>query len=389
MKLLRVVWAKEVLDNLRDRRTLFSSLLFGPLFGPILFVFMINIMLNEAASDVDELLELPVSGQEHAAELISWLGSNGVDVVPGPVDAREAVSRGDVSMVLVIPASIGEKIRAGQPAPVQLVVDNANSSDRADVRKAKALLDAYRQQLAATRLQARGISPLVLHPLVVDEVDVSTAAGRALIVLGMMTYFILFSMLMGGMYLAIDTTAGERERGSLEPLLTLAVPTGQLILGKVAATCTFMLVALAVTVTAFSISINFIDLETLGMQANFGPGIALSVFAVMLPFTLFGAGMMTLVASFTRSYKEAQTYLTVVLLIPTLPIIFAAIFSLDPTFELMAVPSLSQHLLITALMKAEALKTEWILASAGSTLLAGIVFTWLAGRFYRRESILG
>ncbi len=389
MTLLTTVWAKEVLDNLRDRRTLLSSLIFGPLFGPIIFVFMINTMLAEATSDVDELLELPVVGQEYAAELISWLGSNGVDVVTGPVDAREAVSRGDVSMVLVIPASTGEQIRAGQPAPLQLIVDNAKRSDRVDVRKAKRLLNAYRNQLASMRLQARGISPLILHPVVVDEIDVSTAVGRALVVLGMMTYFILFSMLMGGMYLAIDTTAGERERGSLEPLLTLPVPTGQLILGKVAATCTFMLVALAVTVTAFSISLNFIDLQTLGMKANFGPGIALSVFVIMLPFTLFGAGLMTLVASFTRSYKEAQTYLTVVLLVPTLPIVFAAIYALDPSFQLMAVPSLSQHLLITVIMKGEALTSEWVLVSASSTLLVGAFFTWLASLFYRRESILG
>ena len=389
MTLLTTVWAKEVLDNLRDRRTLLSSLIFGPLFGPILFVFMINIMLSEATSDVDELLELPVTGQEHAEELMIWLGGNGVEIVPGPEDAREAVSRGDVSMVLIIPESTGEQMRAGQPAPLQLVVNNARNRDRGDVRKARRLLNAYRNQVVAFRLQARGINPLVLHPLVIDEVDVSTAVGRALVVLGMMTYFILFSMLMGGLYLAIDTTAGERERGSLEPLLTLAVPTGLLILGKVAATCIFMLAALAVTVTAFSISINFIDLQALGMQANFGPGIAISVFAVMLPFTLFGAGLMTLVASFTRSYKEAQTYLTVVLLVPTLPIIFAAIFSLDPSLELMTVPSLSQHLLITTLMKGDALKIEWILVSASSTLMAGALFIWLAGLFYRRESILG
>jgi len=389
MRQLKIVWAKEVLDNLRDRRTLLSSLMFGPLFGPILFVFMMNFMLSEATSDMDELLELPVSGQENAPELMNWLGGNGVKVVPGPVDAREAVSRGDMSMVLVIPKSTGEQIRAGKPAPVQLVVNNAKSRDRGDVRKARNVLNAYRNQLAALRLQVRGISPLVLRPLVVDEVDVSTAVGRALVVLGMLTYFILFSMLMGGMYLAIDTTAGERERGSLEPLLTLAVPTGQLILGKVAATCSFMLVALAVTVTAFSISLGFLDLQALDMQANFGPGIALSVFAIMLPFTLFGAGMMTLVASFTRSYKEAQTYLTVVLLVPTLPIIFAAILSLDPTFELMAVPSLSQHLLITAIMKGEALRAEWVVVSAASTLAVGAFFVWLASLFYRRESILG
>ena len=195
MRLLTAVWAKEVIDNVRDRRTLLSSLIFGPLFGPILFVFMINVMLDEATADVDELLELPVSGQEHAGELMSCLGGNGVKVVPGPVDAREAVSRGDVSMVLVIPASTGEQIRAGQPAPLQLIVNNAKNRDRSDVRKAKRLLGAYRNQLVASRLQARGINPLVLHPLVIDEIDVSTAVGRALVVLGMMTYFILFSML--------------------------------------------------------------------------------------------------------------------------------------------------------------------------------------------------
>ena len=85
------------------------------------------------------------------------------------------------------------------------------------------------------RLVARGVSPLALRPLNVDEVDVSTPSGRSAILLGMMSYFFIFALLMGGMYLAIDTTAGERERGSLEPLLALPVTRGQLMLGKIIA----------------------------------------------------------------------------------------------------------------------------------------------------------
>lgn len=389
MKRLRVVWAKEVVDNFRDRRTLLSALVFGPLFGPLMFVFMISVMLDRATSEVDEPFILPAHGIESAPELKRWLTAAGADIIPGPADAKAAVARGDLHLVLVVPADYGDKLRAGQPAPLELVIDNANSQGSADVRQARGLLEAYRQQLATMRLQARGLSPLLAYPIAVHEVDVSTAAGRALLVLGMMTYFILFSMLLGGLYLAIDTTAGERERGSLEPLLTLPVPTGQLISGKILATCTFMLASLAITVSGFSIGLGFVDLQALGMQANFGWKIALGVFVIMLPFTLFGAGMMTVVASFTRSYKEAQTWLTVVLLIPTIPILLAALYDLEAESRLMLIPSLSQHLLITSLMKGDALRADWLAASAISTLVAGLLLAWIATRLYRREAILG
>ena len=389
MNRIRVVWAKEVIDNLRDRRTLMSSLIFGPLFGPLMFVVMISVMLDRATSEIDEALIIPMHGMDNAPELVRWLTANGADIVPGPDDSEASVRRGDHHLVVVVPENYGEKLRAGAPAPIELVVDNANSQGSSDVRRARRLLDGYRQQLASMRLQARGLSPMLAYPVVVHEVDVSTAAGRALLVLGMMTYFILFAMLLGGLYLAIDTTAGERERGSLEPLLTLPVPTGQLILGKIFATCSFMLVSLAISVSGFTIGLGYIDLQALGMQANFGWSVAIGVFVIMLPFTLFGAGMMTVVASFTRSYKEAQTWLTAVLLIPTIPILFAALYDLEAESRLMLIPSLSQHLLITSLMKGETLRADWLILSAVSTLLAGLVLTWLATRLYRREAILG
>ena len=125
------------------------------------------------------------------------------------------------------------------------------------------------------------------------------------------------------------------------------------------------------------------------MSANLALPVAMKVFGVMLPFILLGAALLTVVASFTRSYKEAQSYLGVVLLVPTLPIIVAAIYTVKPTLELMAIPSLSQHLLLTALLKGEAIDPAFILVSAGSTLALGALLTWLAAVFYRREGILG
>ena len=129
-----------------------------------------------------------------------------------------------------------------------------------------------------------------------------------------MTYFVLFAVLMGGLYLAIDSTAGERERGSLEALLSLPVARAALVGGKILATCAYMCLSLAISLAAFVVVFRFVPLERLGMSANLGAGTALEFFAICLPFVPLGAALMTLVASFTRSYREAQTYLTSVLL---------------------------------------------------------------------------
>lgn len=383
------VFRKEVVDNFHDRRTLFSSLLFGPLFGPLMFAVIINLMIERSVDTRDEPLELPVVGAELAPNLIHFLEQNNVEILPGPSDPEAAVRLGQHDAVLIIPDRFADQFRAGEPAPVQLVIDNSDSRAATNTGRAMRLVAGYSAQLGAMRLQARGISSSVTRPILIERVDVSTPTGRSVLVLGMMTYFVLFSMLIGGMYLAIDATAGERERGSLEPLLTVPVARRDLILGKIAATCFYMLLSLSLTVTLFAVVLQFVPLEALGMNARFSVGPALATIGVMLPFILVGAGLMTVVASFTHSYKEAQTWLSAILIVPTLPILIAAVQSLKPTFALMAVPSLSQHLLITEIIKNEPVDASWTALSMGSTTLFGLLLIWVATRLYQREAILG
>jgi len=195
--------------------------------------------------------------------------------------------------------------------------------------------------------------------------------------------------LMGGMYLAIDTTAGERERGSLEPLLALPVTRDQLMLGKILAACLFMALSLSLSLVSFFIALKFMPLEQLGMTPNFGPDVLVKAFLLLAPFILIGASVMTLVASFTKSYKEAQTWLSVVLLAPTLPILVVSLLTLRPRFEFMFVPSLSQHLLLIDMVKNEPLNTTHVAISVSSTLIIGALLTWLCARLYRREGLLG
>jgi sodium transport system permease protein len=288
-----------------------------------------------------------------------------------------------------VPAEYPARFGAALPAPLLLVADSADSGTRKSVERVRGLLAAYGSGIAQLRLQMRGVNPLIAVPVAVNDVDVATATGRAVALLGFVTYFVLFAVLMGGLYLAIDSTAGERERGSLEALLSLPVARSALVGGKIAATCAYMSISLGITLSAFVVVFHFVPLDRLGMSANLGPDTALAFFAICLPFVPLGAALMTLVASFTRSYREAQTYLTSVLLIPTLPIAFASIYSLKTRSSLMFIPSLSQHLLMNSVLRDEPLAAADVLVSAGSSLAIAAMLTALTAMHWRRESMLG
>jgi sodium transport system permease protein len=386
------VFLKEVLDNVRDRRTLISALIMGPIFGPVLFSFVINLSIERSLESAEQTLELPVIGAEYAPNVVDFLRSKNIDAIDGPENleaAMEAVKTGENDVVLVIPAAFGEQLADMTPALLQIVSDQANRDADRDARRVRNAIREYGRLLAGLRIVARGVNPQSLQAVTIDEVDVSTPSGRSAILLGMMSYFFIFAALMGGMYLAIDSTAGERERGSLEPLLSLPVTRSQLIYGKIAATCVFMTLSMLLSLLAFFFVLDFMPLEQLGMTPNFGLPVVFSALALFLPFILLGGALMTLVASFTKSYREAQTWLSVVLIAPTMPILIVSILMLRPRTEFMFVPSLSQHLLLVDMIKNEPINAQHVVISVLSTLVLGVLLTWVCARLYRREGLLG
>jgi sodium transport system permease protein len=392
MRTLLTVFAKEFLENLRDRRTLLSALLFGPLFGPILFGLMVSRMLEQSVVESDVPLKITISGSHYAPGLVQYLKGRGVQLSEKELTettARAAVRGGRSQVVLLVPPDYPKLFVEARPAPVLLFADSSDSQTRKVADRARGMLAAYGSTIAQLRLEMRGVSPLLSLPVAVNEVDIATPTGRAVVVLGFMTYFVLFALLMGGLYLAIDSTAGERERGSLEALLSLPVTRSALVGGKILATCAYMCISLALSLTAFVCVFRFVPLERIGMSANLGFGTALMFFGICLPFVPLGATLMTLVASFTRTYREAQTYLTTVLLVPTLPIAFASIYSLKTKSSLMIIPSLSQHLLMTSVLKDESISLHDVLVSAAASLTLAALMFILTARHWRRETMLG
>ncbi len=392
MSAILSVFRKECRENMRDRRAVIAALIMGPLLGPLLFAAALSLSIQRSVDEGIRPVTLAVVHSERAPNLLDYVRQFGItaeSVAYGEADARKAVSEQRYSMVLSIADDFGTRLTSGEPAPLSLYADASDSSHAREVSRVRTVLTQYGSILSRMRAVARGMDPLVLTPIVVQDVDVSTPAGRSVVALGTFSYLVLLAMLMGGMYLAIDATAGERERGSLEPLLTVPVRREHLIYGKILATCAFMTLSLVLTITAFSVVLRFADLERFGMSVNFGPLVALQVLLCCLPLVPLGAALMTIVASFTRSYREAQTYLGLILLIPTLPLVFASVLGLRPTVRLMAIPSLSQHFLITSLLRDEAIPAIYLLSSVGVTLAFGALLVFIAGRLYHREALLG
>ncbi len=392
---MRAIWrvfSKEFRENLRDRRTLISALIFGPLFGPLLVASALALSFRGAGAQSDRPLRLTVSHAERAPDLLAHLRQYGVRIRTVEEDrtaARREVAAHPGELVLLVPSDFGGRLQAGQPSPLLLFADESDTASARSAARLSGVINQYGATIARLRLVARGLDPLLTVPIALHAIDISTPAARSALALGTLSYLVLLTMLMGGMYLAIDATAGERERGSLEPLLTVPVRREYLIYGKILAACAYMTLSLALTVTAFAVVLRFVGLERFGMSADFGPRVAAGIVLACLPLVPAGAALMTLVAAFTRSYREAQTYVGLVLLVPTLPLVFAAVLGLQPSAALMAVPSLGQHFLILSLIRMQPLPATYVALSACSTLALGAALVFAAGRLYRREQLLG
>jgi sodium transport system permease protein len=387
MRRVGVVFAKEVLDNLRDRRTLLAALLY-PFLGPGMILLMV-FAIGELSREAELPLKLPVRGRANAPNLVAFLEQNDVEVEEAPADPERAVAKGEEHVVLLIPEGFGEAFESGRPATVQLVVDPSRNEALNPMQRAQALLAAYGQEIGRLRLQIRGVDPSVVDAIAVEMVDVSTPQSQGARMLSMAPYLIIISLFAGGMYLAIDSTAGERERGSLEPLLINPVGRGELVLGKASAVFLFTLVALFETLVGFAVILNRVPLERyIGVQMSLPPRSLFEILAIGLPLIVFVVGLQMMIASYTRSFKEAQNYISVMLLVPALPALVMAILPVKESLWLVMLPTVGQQLYINQILRAEAVVTSHLLLSSGVTLGAGIVLLALVVRRYSREAIL-
>jgi sodium transport system permease protein len=365
--MIRLILRKELIDHLRDVRSVIGSFVL-PVLGPLLVLGIFQLLTSLTA---DRPLSLPVVGAEHAPRLVRYLEASGAKILPGPESPEGSVRAGEADAVLIIDPTYAEQFSAGRSAPLHLIVDESRSDAQKNVRRVERLLYGYSQSLGALRLLARGISPEVAAPVELREIDLSTPQKLAANLLNVVPLFLMLAALVGGMNVAIDTTAGERERGSLEALLLNPVPRRSLVLGKWLATSLASAAVATVTLFGFMITIHFLPLEELGMKVLLGPREALLMWSAVIPLALFGAGLQMLIATFARSFKEAQTYLNLLNLLPMAPSVFSMIDPTRTAWWMLPLPSLAQVATVVDVMRGEAVPA-WHLAVI---LLSSLAYT--------------
>jgi sodium transport system permease protein len=379
------VFLKELVDGLRDKRSMLSLFLF-PLLGPV----MASVIMAQTAEQigVSDRLVLPVIGSENAPALIAYLKRQGVRVVAPPNDHIAALRDGDVDLVLIIPAEYGARFRAGQTATVQLIVDESRTETMAAIDRIGALVQAHSRTIGSLRLLARGVSPDLASPVELERVDLSTPKRRAAIFLSLIPMFALIASFLGGMYIATDTTAGERERGSLEPLLITPVGRHALVLGKWFTVLLFSMSNVVLTLACTLASLQLIPTEHLGINLALGAGDVARLLLAVLPLTMLVAASQILLSSFARTFKEAQTYLSLMVFIPMLPAVLTMLNPLDGEPWMMFMPVLAQQLIMVDVIKGVAVPPLAFVLAALSSLIGALVCMRIAAALFRREHII-
>lgn len=387
MSAIQTVWWKEIRENLRDKRTVLSALIYGPLIGPVMLVMMMNVMVSQQLAKAEGPLEVPVIGARYAPNLIDALKQKGLVPQPPLANPAEAVRQRETDVVLRIPASFPDAWSRGQPAQVELIYDASQRNSSTPRHRLEGMIEQYSRTQGALRLLARGISPALATPVIVSKRDQSTPQSRAAMLLSIMPYFFLFAIYIGGMYLAIDLTAGERERQSLEPLFANPVARWRILLGKLGAICAFSLASLVLTAIAFVIAGHFLPTAKLGMSFNLGAPFVAQSILLELPLIALFAILETLVAAFAKSYREAQTYLGLLMIIPILPSLLMTIMPVKQAPWMYAVPLLGQQIGITELLRGKTVPMESIGLALVCGFAAALIVWFITAWVYRSERL--
>lgn len=386
---LSSLWAvlrKELLDISRDRRTLAMALLLGPLLYPVLILGMGAIAENRQKTQLDKVLEVPVVGAQYAPNLVTFLASNGITAIAPPADLDASITRQDIDVAIAIDKDFGSDWRAGRPARIEILSDSTRQNAEIPTARVRSALVAYSGQVGALRLYARGIDPRVIQAVNVGTRDLASAeAKRGAVLSLLLPYLLILTSFIGGSYLILDATAGERERQSLEPLLATPATRGAIVSGKIAAACAIGMLSLLLTLLALKLSAQMATGMASMMDVSF-PAIA-KMLLILLPMLFIGTSLLTLLAASAKSMKEAQSHMVWLMLLPMAPTMVLMVNPIKTQLWQFAVPFLAQNQLLLKVIRAEPINAQvWAVYLAAGFGLAALL--WFAAvRRYHQEKL--
>jgi sodium transport system permease protein len=269
---------------------------------------------------------------------------------------------------------------------VRIVTDRSRTTVAGEIQRVGQALEAYGRTVGALRLMARGVSPTIALAVAIEIDDVAAPESGGAQLLAMVPMLLLMSVFVGGMYVAVDVTAGERERGSLEPLLANPITASDVVLGKLGAVVFFAGAALVLSDVAFTLVIGVAPFPDVpGMKFKLDVFGALQILAALVPLLLPICALQMLLAGRSRSVKEGNTAVMLLTMVPMLPGLFLAFTPFKPTISSMAVPVFAQEVLVNQILRGAPLPPHHYLAAAATSIALGMALTVLVIVRTRRE----
>jgi sodium transport system permease protein len=386
MQAVLTVFRKEIIDALRDRRTLLTVLVSSVLLGPLVLV-AISALVASLESRA-EARQVFVVGIDNAPSLKNWFERQTYTVKAAPADYEKQLRNAQLTdPVVVVPADFEAALQRGESPTIELVSDSANQRSQAGAGPIARLLSGFSRERATLNLALRGISLELLEPMQVEDRDLASTQTRATQITGMLPYFVMMAVLYGALNAALDTTAGERERGSLEPLLMNPSERWVLVVGKWGAVASVGMLIAVLSCLSFLPGQWVLRSDTLAAMFQYGPREAALFLVVLLPFAAAVSALLMAVAIRCKSFKEAQASSTVVMLAASLlPLV--NVFSLggDSPWHLW-VPALAQNVLMTRVLKGESFDTAQVLVPLGVCVLLASVCVWFVARTLRSAAV--
>jgi sodium transport system permease protein len=381
------VFLKELRDAVRDRRSWIIALTLAMLAGPVVFVLMSNFIsgLEERVAE----REVIMAGAERAPSLVGFLQRAGARVVDAPPDYLDRLRSGVLqNAVIRPPLDFEERLARGETIDIEVVYDESHDKAQPVVRTAMRLVEGFNRELGTQRLLARGLSPQLLAPLQLEPVNLASTQARGAQLLFIVPWAALIVAVFGALSVAIDVTAGERERGSLEPLLANPVDAAALVAGKWAVVMVYSTVIVVLTMLGFMASMRYVNNETLSalMQLHWRE-VALFA-AVLLPFAALMAALNMLAATFGRSFKEAQTYVSYIAMAAQFSALVPVFLTVRDAAWQLWVPSVAQLTVLMKVLRGEPVTAAQLLVPAAVCVAVTLGCLWLQARLLRRESIV-
>ena len=384
MSAVKAVFLKELRDGIRDRRSVLSAFIF-PVMAPILVYGLVTMMAQLRTQAVETVI--PVVGIENAPALINWLREKDVKIEAFDGDPETAVQEKQKDLVLVIPDNYRERFADIKTAVIEIVNDGSRTDTAATYRRLEYLIRRYSNEIAALRLIARGVSPQVMQVVDTEDIDVASKQQLAVAALNFLPFYIILAAFVSGMGIAVDSTAGERERKTLEPLLINPIQRYDIVFGKWFASSLFSATGMILTLILCVPALLYAPLGDIGLNFHITLEQILLVLFATAPIAFLVTSMQMLLGIFAKSFKDAQSYIGILTMLPVVPFFIMLLNPFATQDWMYAVPMLGQLILITDVLGMKETPGYAYIYSFLTSFVLGAGIALVTARLFQRESI--